>query len=152
MLRRHRRHCHLRIAVCVGRLRRGDSADPRTEALVRCRNRPRWLRIAFIPRTMAARVQSDLQFRVSGLKVLERLVDAGQAVKRGQPLMLSTLSISSSAAAGQQRPWPPPGRGCDRRLRMRRYRDLRHRRHLFPRPTIRSKAAADAAKAQLQCR
>lgn len=36
--------------------------------------------------TVAARVQSDLGFRVSG-KVLERLVDAGQHVKYGQPLM-----------------------------------------------------------------
>lgn len=35
--------------------------------------------------TVAARVQSDLAFRVSG-KILERLVDAGQQVKRGQPL------------------------------------------------------------------
>ena len=38
--------------------------------------------------TVAARVQSDLGFRVSG-KVLERLVDAGQTVKRGQALMYS---------------------------------------------------------------
>jgi RND family efflux transporter MFP subunit len=35
---------------------------------------------------VAARVQSDLGFRVPG-KVLERLVDAGQSVKRGQALM-----------------------------------------------------------------
>jgi RND family efflux transporter MFP subunit len=35
---------------------------------------------------VAARVQSDLGFRVAG-KVLERLVDGGQNVKRGQPLM-----------------------------------------------------------------
>src|SRR5881296_4259020 len=35
---------------------------------------------------VAARVQSDLGFRVPG-KVLERLVDAGQPVKRGQSLM-----------------------------------------------------------------
>jgi RND family efflux transporter MFP subunit len=33
-----------------------------------------------------ARVQSDLGFRVAG-KVIERLVDPGQAVRRGQPLM-----------------------------------------------------------------
>src|SRR5438552_2731290 len=33
--------------------------------------------------TVAARVQSDLGFRVPG-KVLERLVDTGQTVKRGQ--------------------------------------------------------------------
>src|ERR1041385_9022550 len=36
--------------------------------------------------TIAARVQSDLGFRVPG-KILERLVDAGQSVKRGQALM-----------------------------------------------------------------
>lgn len=35
---------------------------------------------------VAARVQSDLGFRVPG-KVLARLVDTGQAVERGQPLM-----------------------------------------------------------------
>jgi RND family efflux transporter MFP subunit len=35
---------------------------------------------------VAARVQSDLAFRVPG-KVMERLVDTGQAVKRGQPLL-----------------------------------------------------------------
>src|SRR2546423_4745560 len=35
---------------------------------------------------VAARVQSDLGFRVSG-KVLERLIDTGQNVRRGQPLM-----------------------------------------------------------------
>jgi len=35
---------------------------------------------------VAARVQSDLGFRVPG-KVLERLVDTGQIVRRGQPLM-----------------------------------------------------------------
>jgi RND family efflux transporter MFP subunit len=35
---------------------------------------------------IAARVQSDLGFRVPG-KVLARFVDAGQTVKRGQPLM-----------------------------------------------------------------
>ena len=35
---------------------------------------------------VAARVQSDLGFRVPG-KILERLVDTGQVVTRGQPLM-----------------------------------------------------------------
>lgn len=36
--------------------------------------------------TIAARVQSNLGFRVSG-KIIERLVDTGQPVKEGQPLM-----------------------------------------------------------------
>ncbi|HBN6246054.1 TPA: biotin/lipoyl-binding protein, partial [Clostridioides difficile] len=36
--------------------------------------------------TIAARVQSNLGFRVPG-KIVERLVDVGQQVKVGQPLM-----------------------------------------------------------------
>lgn len=36
--------------------------------------------------TIAARIQSNLGFRVSG-KIVERLVDVGQQVKAGQPLM-----------------------------------------------------------------
>lgn len=68
---------------------RGDSSDdPRTHVpLVRVAT----VRAAAPPGRsftgiVAARVQSDLGFRVSG-KVLQRLVDAGQAVRRGQPLM-----------------------------------------------------------------
>jgi RND family efflux transporter MFP subunit len=64
------------------------STDPRTLAPV--------VRVGTVATSMqtersftgivAARVQSDLAFRVPG-KVLERLVDTGQTVKRGQPLM-----------------------------------------------------------------
>lgn len=49
-------------------------------------------RVAFVLGTVAARVQGDLGFRVPG-KLLERLVDAGQTVKRGQPLMRIDPSI-----------------------------------------------------------
>src|SRR5436853_7646653 len=65
-----------------------SSTDPRTQ--------PPLVRIATVEVSVqsersfsgivAARVQSDLGFRVPG-KVLERLVDAGQTVKRGQALM-----------------------------------------------------------------
>src|SRR5437660_9933486 len=65
-----------------------SSTDPRTQVPL--------VRIEAVERSVqsersftgivAARVQSDLGFRVPG-KVLERLVDAGQTVKRGQPLM-----------------------------------------------------------------
>jgi RND family efflux transporter MFP subunit len=59
---------------------------------------------------VAARVQSDLGFRVSG-KVLERLVDAGQTVKRGQTLMridptdlrLATRAHEEAVAAARAR-------------------------------------------------
>ena len=59
---------------------------------------------------VAARVQSDLGFRVPG-KVLERLIDNGQTVKRGQPLMridpanlrLATLAQEEAVSAAKAR-------------------------------------------------
>src|SRR5689334_1920264 len=84
----------------------GDKApsDPRTEAPL--------VRVATVQAsvaasraftgTVAARVQSDLGFRVSG-KVLERLVDAGQAVKRGQALMrIDPVDLKLAARAQQE--------------------------------------------------
>jgi RND family efflux transporter MFP subunit len=51
--------------------------------------------------TVAARVQSDLSFRVSG-KVLERLVSSGQQVRRGQPLMrLDDVDLRLALSAQQ---------------------------------------------------
>ena len=47
-----------------------------------------------------ARVEADLGFRVPG-KIVERLVDPGQSVRRGQPLMridATDLALASSAA------------------------------------------------------
>jgi RND family efflux transporter MFP subunit len=65
------------------------SSDPRTDApLVRTalvQNKASSLSRSFTG-TVAARVQSDLSFRVSG-KVLQRLVSSGQHVRRGEPLM-----------------------------------------------------------------
>lgn len=60
--------------------------------------------------TVVARVQSDLGFRVPG-KIVERLVDAGQAVRRGQPLMridatdlqLATRAEDDAVAAAKAR-------------------------------------------------
>lgn len=51
---------------------------------------------------VAARVQSDLGFRVSG-KVLERLVDTGQTVKKGQPLLrIDPVDLKLVAAAQEE--------------------------------------------------
>jgi RND family efflux transporter MFP subunit len=65
-----------------------SSADPRTQTpLVRVGTAEISTRAErSFTGIVAARVQSDLGFRVPG-KVLERLVDAGQTVKRGQALM-----------------------------------------------------------------
>src|SRR5438105_14392089 len=60
---------------------------------------------------VAARVQSDLGFRVPG-NVLQRLVDAGQTVRRGQPLMridpkdlrLAMRAREEAVAAARARP------------------------------------------------
>ncbi|MDP3746802.1 MAG: biotin/lipoyl-binding protein, partial [Phenylobacterium sp.] len=49
-----------------------------------------------------ARIESDLGFRVGG-KIVERLVDPGQRVRRGQALMrldVTDLRLAASAAAG----------------------------------------------------
>jgi RND family efflux transporter MFP subunit len=52
--------------------------------------------------TVAARVQSDLGFRVAG-KVLQRLVDTGDVVKRGQPLLrIDPIDLGLLAHAGQE--------------------------------------------------
>jgi multidrug efflux pump subunit AcrA (membrane-fusion protein) len=59
--------------------------------------------------TIGARVQSNLGFRVPG-KIVERLVDVGQEVKAGQPLMriddtdlrLALTAKRNAVAAGVQ--------------------------------------------------
>lgn len=68
--------------------READTADPRTAPLlVRVAEamRTETARRSFTG-TVASRVQSNLGFRVPG-KIVERMVDAGQQVRRGQPLM-----------------------------------------------------------------
>ena len=78
------------VAVALNAPDRAASAaaDPRTTSLlVKVVNASR---VAGVERgftgTIAARVQSNLGFRVPG-KIVERLVDVGQQVKAGQPLM-----------------------------------------------------------------
>jgi RND family efflux transporter MFP subunit len=79
----------LGLLVLLAACRHPSSSDPRTDPpLVRIavvRTEASSLSRSFTG-TVAARVQSDLGFRVSG-KVLERLVSSGQQVRRGQPLM-----------------------------------------------------------------
>jgi len=126
-------------------------ADPRTEAPL--------VRAAVVQEavpasrsftgTVAARVQSDLGFRVSG-KVLARLVDAGQTVKRGQPLMridpvdlkLAAVALEEAVAAARARALQAAGDEA-------RYRDLLGTGAVSASAHDQIKAAADAAKAQL---
>lgn len=99
--------------------------------------------------TVAARVQSDLGFRVSG-KVLERLVDAGQAVKRGQLLMrIDPADLALAARAQQESVTAARARSQQTAEDEARYRDLRGTGAISASAYDQIKAAADAAKAQL---
>ena len=126
-------------------------ADPRTEAPL--------VRAAFVQPVasasrsftgvVAARVQSDLGFRVPG-KVLERLVDAGQTVKRGQPLMrIDPVDLKLAAHAQQEAATAARARAQQTAEDEARYRDLRGTGAISASAYDQAKAAADAAKAQL---
>ncbi|MBD9391390.1 efflux RND transporter periplasmic adaptor subunit [Acidovorax sp. ACV01] len=99
--------------------------------------------------TVAARVQSDLGFRVPG-KVLERLVDTGQAVKRGQVLMrIDPADLRLAVHAQQEAVAAARARALQTEGDEARYRDLRGTGAISATAYDQAKAAADAAKAQL---
>lgn len=99
--------------------------------------------------TVAARVQSDLGFRVPG-KVLERLVDAGQTVQRGQPLMrIDAVDLKLAAQAQQEAVAAARARARQTADDEARYRDLRGTGAISATAYDQAKAAADAAQAQL---
>lgn len=99
--------------------------------------------------TVAARVQSDLGFRVSG-KVVQRLVDTGQTVKRGQTLMrIDAVDLKLAANAQQDAVVAARARALQTAQEEARYRDLRGTGAISASSYDQVKAAADAAKAQL---
>ncbi|EJL06356.1 efflux RND transporter periplasmic adaptor subunit [Pseudomonas chlororaphis] len=98
---------------------------------------------------VAARVQGDLGFRVSG-KILERLVDTGQTVKRGQPLMrLDPIDLGLQARAQQESVIAARARAKQTADDEARYRDLVAAGAISASAYDQVKAAADTAKAQL---
>jgi len=98
---------------------------------------------------VSARVQSDLGFRVGG-KIVARLVDTGQAVRRGQPLMridrtdlaLATLSQTGLVEAAR-------ARAIQTAADERRLRDLVSAGAVSASAYDQAKAAAAAGRAQL---
>lgn len=100
--------------------------------------------------TVAARVQSDLGFRVSG-KVLERLVDAGQTVRRGQPLLrIDPVDLRLAVNAQQQAAAAARAQAKQTAQDEIRYRNLLGTGAISASSYDQAKAAADAAKAQLR--
>jgi RND family efflux transporter MFP subunit len=128
-----------------------SSTDPRTQ--------PPLVRLATVEPSVesersftgivAARVQSDLGFRVPG-KVVERFVDTGQTVQRGQALMridptdlkLATRAYDEAVAAAQAR----ARQTADEEVR---YRDLVAAGAVSASAYDQVKAAAEAARAEL---
>jgi RND family efflux transporter MFP subunit len=98
---------------------------------------------------VAARVQSDLGFRVSG-KVLERLVDAGQSVKRGEALMrIDPTDLKLAMRAHDEGVAAARARAQQTAEDEVRYRDLVSAGAVSASAYDKVKAGADAARAEL---
>ncbi len=98
---------------------------------------------------VSARVQSDLGFRVPG-KIVERLVDTGQTVRRGQPLMrIDRTDYAFSATAANNAVDAAKARSLQTAADEKRYRDLVSAGAVSASRYDQAKADADAARAQL---
>jgi len=99
---------------------------------------------------VAARVQSDLGFRVPG-KILERLVDAGQTVKRGQALMrIDPTDLRLATRAHDEAVAAATARARQTAEDESRYRDLVSAGAVSASAYDKIKAAADSARAELK--
>src|SRR3954465_12336887 len=99
---------------------------------------------------VAAHVQSDLGFRVPG-KVLGRLVDAGQTVKRGQALMrIDPADLRLAMRAHEEAVAAARARGHQAADDEVRYRRLVSANFVSAAAYDKVKAAADAARAELK--
>jgi RND family efflux transporter MFP subunit len=136
------------LAACT---HSGSSDDPRTQSpLVRIETVQAAVQTErSFTGIVAARVQSDLGFRVSG-KVLERLVDTGQAVKRGQPLMrIDPTDLRLAARAREEAVTAATARARQTAADETRYRGLVSEGAVSRSEYDRVKAAADSARAEL---
>lgn len=99
---------------------------------------------------VASRIQSDLGFRVSG-KILERLVDKGQTVKNGQPLLrLDPQDLSLQARAQDQAVAAAKARAKQAAADETRYRSIIGTGAISASQYDQVKAQADSARADLQ--
>lgn len=127
-------------------------SDPRTEApLVRTVTvNDAGVELRSFTGVVAARVDSGLGFRVSG-KVLDRLVDTGQTVKRGQLLMrIDPIDLELAAHAKQESVVAARARAKQAAEDEARYRNLQRTGAISASTYDQAKAAADAAQAQLR--
>jgi len=98
---------------------------------------------------VAARVQSDLGFRVPG-KVLERLVDTGKTVERGQPLMrIDPTDLRLATRARDEAVAAATARARQTAEDEARYRDLVSKGAVSASTYDNVRAAAESARAEL---
>jgi RND family efflux transporter MFP subunit len=135
------------------------SSEPNTAAETDPRLRPQLVRIAMVKPAgaseraftgiISARVQSNLGFRVPG-KVTERLVDAGQDVRAGQPLMrLDQKDLALALTARENAVAAARALAAQARADEARYRRLTADGWVARQRYDQAKAAADSAEAQL---
>lgn len=147
------RRLHVLCALPLALAACGDkpAADPRTAAplveTVLVQAAPSTAR--YFTGVVGARVQSDLGFRVPG-KVVQRLVDVGQTVRRGQPLMrIDPIDLGLQARAQEQAVTAARARARQAGDDEARYRDLVAEGAVSASVYEQLKAAADSARAQL---
>lgn len=135
------------LAGCSGTAER----DPRTEApLVQIVTvRPAVEATRSFTGVVAARVQSDLGFRVGG-KVVERLVNVGDRVRRGQPLMrIDPTDLGLAVAVQQETVSAARARAVQAAAEEKRLRGLDKEGAISAQAYDQARAAADSAQAQL---
>jgi RND family efflux transporter MFP subunit len=128
-----------------------SSTDPRTQSpLVRVGTVERFAQTErSFTGVVSARVQSDLGFRVPG-KVLERLVDTGQTVKRGQPLMrIDPTDLKLAMRAREEAVIAARARARQTADDEVRYRNLVATRAVSASEYDQARAAAESARADL---
>lgn len=139
------------LSLLLGACSADAPADPRLEApLVRVAEaRASTVSGRTFSGTVTARVQSDLGFRIAG-KVQERLVDAGESVRRGQVLMRLDPDDAQLADRSQQAAVLAASAQAERAIADEvRYRGLRDAGFVSASSYDQAKAAADVARAQL---
>ncbi|WP_426944914.1 efflux RND transporter periplasmic adaptor subunit [Pseudomonas oryzihabitans] len=140
------------LPLSLGGCNAPTAGDPRTQApLVRAAAvAPAESASRTFTGIVAARVQSDLGFRVAG-KVAERLVDVGETVKRGQPLLkLDPIDLQLALQAQREAVAAAQARASQAADDEARYRDLRGTGAISVSGYDQIRAAADTARAQLK--
>jgi RND family efflux transporter MFP subunit len=100
--------------------------------------------------TVEARVQSDLGFRVGG-KILERAINVGQRVRKGQTLMrLDSLDLKLSLAAQQANVEAARAKFAQAKLDESRFAGLVESGAVSKQQYDQARTALDSAKAQLE--